>query len=101
MPKLLIFAPGEKVIIDKTDNTVSIIGILGGFNVTTLGEENVVPEGAALPLRWSVLALWGMGTNDVGKVFEQRLQLLTPGGEIALDMIAAFKGVPAIVNHRI
>jgi len=55
MPKLLIFAPGEKVIIDKTDNTVSIIGILGGFNVPTLGEENVVPEGAALPLRWSLL----------------------------------------------
>jgi len=80
MPKLLIFAACEKVLIDQLNN-LSLISVLQEAKVgmPPQGVQAQLPSGAKLmaPIKWDVLALWAK-TDD--KVCEQRVALFDPSG---------------------
>jgi hypothetical protein len=74
MPKLLVFAPCEKVIVSEGDGASSLISIVQGFTA-----EAPLPSGnnLALPLVWYIYALWENTGDGNGT---QLVELLPPSG---------------------
>ena len=89
LPKLLLFAPCEKVIIDQQNN-ISMIGILQGI-------ETPVPPGTDIPLdatdtiRWDILTLWQPESGETGRQFEQLVDLHAPDGKRVMKVKVLFK----------
>ena len=77
MPKLLVFAPCEKAIIDEHGNATLII-LMQNVGVQAGKEE--IPKNAVTPKEWAVFALWEPLPEDYGKTFVQVLQTLLPDG---------------------
>jgi hypothetical protein len=83
MPRLLLFAPCEKLIINQADNTTSLITLLETVNLPIpLGDEDKVPEDANAAFSWHIIALWqSTGEEDTQKEWEQRFVLGLPDGQ--------------------
>ena len=80
MPKLLLFAPCEKVLIDEQTRTVSLIVILQEIHYKLPPGTQIQPN-ALLPMNWSVISLWQEEEpQDSGVEFEQRLVLENNAG---------------------
>jgi hypothetical protein len=81
MPKLLLFAPCEKVLINQQDNTTSLITLLEFVRIPVPeSEEAKLPEGTSIPLSWHVFALWQAEHQDEGRHFEMRFTAEPPKG---------------------
>jgi hypothetical protein len=79
MPRLMVFAACEKVIVGREDNSGSRISILQGFNVPAdapVGDKDV---SAMMPLNWYVFVLWEAPNHTPGQ-HVQRIQLFSPDG---------------------
>lgn|SRR5579871_758471 len=90
MPRLILFVPAERVIIDDQDRSLSLISIMSGVKIQLVRPNEQPAPGTAVPLRWSVLSLWKQESNDEGKSFEQRLQLFMPDGSVPFDLTTPF-----------
>jgi hypothetical protein len=79
MPKLLIFAPCEKIIIDDQKNA-SLIVLL---NTIAVGAKRdvVIPKEAIGAKEWAVFTMWQPNKSDIGKEFVQYLQMVKPDGQ--------------------
>jgi hypothetical protein len=77
MPKPILFAPCERVLINKDDNNISLITVLQGVTVNVPGPSKIPLGGLT---RWQVLTLWIREPSDEGKRFEQSVELLLPDG---------------------
>ncbi len=80
MPKLLLFAVCERVIIDNLNN-VSLVGIMQNINVAPRPDAPAVPmpRNAVGPKDWAVASLWKQEAGDVGGApFVHVLQILWP-----------------------
>jgi hypothetical protein len=98
MPRLLVFLPAEKVVIDSNDNSLAIFGILGGLNVPSSGE---LPEDAGAPMRWNVLAIWKREPSDEGVTYEQRVQLLAPSRRVVVNGFMEFRMTADTQRNRL
>ncbi len=87
MPKLLIFAPCEKVIVNHDDRTLSLISILEGVNATVPQGITVSPD-EIYPKAWVIVASWRRTPEDDNRHFEQLIQILLPNGDEALKAIS-------------
>jgi hypothetical protein len=89
MPKLLLFAPCEKVVFSSEDNTVSLISVLQGFQAEIAPPT---PGGGppALPISWSVLSLWVREEGDGANQFEERWDLVSSEGRELISGNQAF-----------
>jgi len=79
MPKLLIFAPCEKVIIDDQKNATLIV-LLNTLTVAHKGDTEI-PKDAVGAKEWAVFTMWQPAKEDIGKEFVQFLQMVKPDGE--------------------
>jgi hypothetical protein len=89
MPKLLIFAPCEKVIIDQ-NNVLSIITVLQELKIE-LPEPPRAIDGKTpvIAMKWDVVALWAKTNDDAPEtVYQTRLGFIDPTG-VALEGFAA------------
>lgn len=88
MPKLLIFAPCQKVIVGQ-DSATSLISITEGFVIDV---QESVPKDAALPMTWSILTLWHKeGESEENRIYEQRIESELAGAEKkAVDVTQEF-----------
>lgn len=91
MPKLLMFAPCEKVIIDQNNNP-SLIGVIQGLT-TPLPTETQTPPGAFGLMRWDIFTLWQRQDGDEEGEYEQECQLIGPGGSTTIQTSMRFKFV--------
>jgi hypothetical protein len=102
MPKLLLFAPCEKVIIDETTKTTSLIVLLETVHIAIpRADQDKVPRDANIPINWQVLTLWQTEPQDQGKQLEMRFATYLPTGEeigIAGSMLLRFE--PGKPNFR-
>ncbi len=100
MPKLLLFAPCEKVLIDETSKTISLIVILQEIHYKLPPGTSLQPS-AAIPMNWSVVSLWQQEEPaDFGVAFEQRL--VVENGTGAMVMANESKWTFELNrNHRI
>jgi hypothetical protein len=78
MPKLLIFAPCERVIIDD-QKIASLITLMQ--SVTTSAPANIqISQDTVAAQNWSIFTLWMPQTEDINKDFVQVTQVLWPDG---------------------
>ena len=99
MPKLLLFAPCEKVIIDHDNNTVSLISVFQQVQFQ-VPDNSGLPEKAALPMQWYMLSMWKKEEGDTDQEFEQRFLLRGENNETILESVAAWHFAPEIEVHR-
>jgi hypothetical protein len=77
MPKLLIFAPCERVIIGQGDNSVSLIILIQKLQLNQIAPK--LEENQPMLARVSLFSEWIKTSGDQGKVFEQRFTFGIPG----------------------
>jgi len=101
MPRLLIFAPCERVIIGQGDNVVSLIGILQSVHIQPSGpnEAAEIPASAAIPMQWSVFTMWQKEAVDNGEIYTQRVVLVSPTDRPLIESVTRF--VMEKDSHRI
>jgi hypothetical protein len=75
MPRLMLFAACEKVIVGQEDNAGSLISILQGFDIPT-APDPAAPSMA--PFVWYAFALWETARDEVPGFAVQRIQLVAP-----------------------
>ena len=80
MPKLLLFVPCEKVLIDQ-QSTVSLISLFQELKFQVVESGPLPPANATAALKWDVLTMWARTDSDFGKRYEQRITLFNPEGE--------------------
>jgi hypothetical protein len=97
MPKLLIFAACEKVIIGQ-DNMPSLIGILQGLNIHA---PDPVPEDkpALVPLQWCAFSSWLNEGDEPNTTYEQRVVLFDDSGSPVFENCTQFQMTKP--QHRI
>ena len=78
MPKILIFAPCDKVIISEDDNTTSLISLIEAFTIG-IPEDVQFPEDTSIPIRWHIVHC-EIVEGEGDKRFEQRTNLNCPTG---------------------
>lgn len=112
MPQLLFMVPCEKVAVCEADNSVSLLSIVQGFDVylpsqdaqvnTTPPEPPPAPGSVVriqVPVNWAIFTLWRMQDGDEGKKFEEKCELFTPSGRMALTTTIEFQQVRPF--HRV
>jgi len=99
MPKILVFAPCEKVIVSEQDNTSSLMSLIEGFTLD-VPEGVELPEGTAIPIKWHIFSLWEKVEGDEGRNFEQRVTLVLPTGKQVLDMPSTLDFKPHLKRFR-
>jgi hypothetical protein len=89
MPRLLVFAPCEKVIISQADNTATLITVLSGI-AAEYEKEGAPPPGKrlSLPIRWTIFSLWKKESTDGDKEFAQSIIFKSPSGENIFETAA-------------
>jgi hypothetical protein len=98
MPKLLFFAPCLQVLVSPQNPALlSLISVIDHVDVAVqVGIRP--PADAVVPQSWAVVAAWSLDAEEVGKVFEQRLQVLQPNGNHVLESHLTF--APATRSHK-
>ncbi|MGC1376936.1 MAG: hypothetical protein WA821_11955 [Anaerolineales bacterium] len=80
MPKLLLFAPCQKILVDKLENSISLINVMHGLaagRVENTSLEPMSPD-TKIPLQWAIGTLWLRSSDDGEKTFEQRTEMIIP-----------------------
>ena len=101
MPRVTYFIVCNRSIVDVLDNQISLVALLETINVP-LPPGAAVPERSYTPITWSAVARWERLPEDADKTFEQRTQLIEPGGQEVLHQVSTFdmtqRGQRIIVN---
>jgi len=82
MPRLMMFAACEKVIIGQEDNASTLMSILQGFEVHA---EPPADQVVQIPIHWYVFTLWERLPEDVPESDIQRIQLFAPDSTVLLS----------------
>ncbi|HUN56479.1 MAG TPA: hypothetical protein VMU41_00050 [Candidatus Binataceae bacterium] len=99
MPKLLLFVPCDKVIVDETTHSISIVDVLQELHYKLPPGVSVQPK-SLLPVKWAALSLWQEEEPaDSGLEFEQRLSVENQSGDVLLLNETKWKFEKP--NHRI
>ena len=99
MPKLLIFAPCQTVLL-TTDGNSSLINIL--HRLTLKGELPAeIPADAIAPLKWCVFAQWEIMPEETGATFEQRIQFTGENANQLFEGVSEFTTLPEKPIHRV
>jgi hypothetical protein len=91
MPRLLLFAACEKLIVDQA-NVLSLISLLQELNIQVPADATLPAELKLAPMTWTILSIWEQEPGDQDKDFEQRIALTLESGEMVTETpIAAFQ----------
>ena len=83
MPKLMVFAPCEKVIVDSNTGTPSLISLLN--TISTIAKAGVeIPSDGAVFRTWDTFTLWWPMPEDRDKQIRQITQIILPDGKVFL-----------------
>lgn len=72
MPRLILFAPCENLIVSN-ENKISLISLLEGVSLG-LPPNQPVPPNATIPMRWFAVTIWEKQASDEGKEFESYVE---------------------------
>jgi len=99
MPRILIFAPCEKVLVDQATNSISLIGVLQEFHYKVPPRQPAPSQNVSLPMNWSVLSLWQEEPSDAGIQYEQKILLENEAGTSLMENVTSWKFTAT--SHRI
>lgn len=87
MAKLLAFFPCGKVVIDRTDNNVSVSDILQEISAAVPKELMPVPVKAIVPSSWTVFSMWYRDADIQSAPFDVQSRVIAPDGSTLLDAL--------------
>lgn len=87
MPKLLLFAPCERVIVEQGSNTVSLISVLQEI---TVGPAEKITSNTVAPTAWYVLSMWHREESEPVTKQVQRLIVESPNGKTLVEVFTEF-----------
>ena len=90
MPKLLVFAPCQRVITDAQDNTASLIALMETLTFAIPTEQQPEPE-KGVAYAWTVFSLWLREPEDEGKTFKQYVEMIGPAGDRIFESVGDFR----------
>ena len=91
MPKLLLFAPCERLIVEHGANTVSLISVLQEITVPVAPAAEGIPPDLIAATTWYVVALWlREDGEDPKRMLRQRAEVESPNGKVVLRMLTEF-----------
>lgn len=99
MPRLIIFAVCEKVVIDER-SVPSLIGLLRKVAATFNDSVSAVPKDALLPKEWAAYSLWEPESEDTSTSFSQVFQVLWPDGSEYKKQGLPFKFAGPAKSHQ-
>jgi hypothetical protein len=107
MPKLLVFAPCEKVIISQDENNPTLIAILS--RLTLQGDDTSFAQVASeakdqlpmVPMRWAIFTMWLREPSDGTREFTQTIDIESPGGKVVITHRNSFAFTSETNTHRI
>jgi hypothetical protein len=79
MPKLLMFAPCETVLIGQ-DGNASLIVLLQQFMFQD--RPDPIPPNTITQMKWHIFSEWEASPDEVGVSFEQKIELLNAAQEV-------------------
>jgi hypothetical protein len=88
----------EKVIIDKK-NAHSLIDVMTNAEIQTVMGQNVdveqakMPSNAVIPKDWYIFSIWQQSREEIGKTFEQVVQVYWPNDDKFTEGRLLFKPV--------
>lgn len=88
MPKLLVFAVGRQVIIDRDTNLVSVVSIFSGF--TAQKQTDDLEPSATAPMDWGCAVVFRRTEEDEGKEYEFLFRLILPDGAVHFEKAVPF-----------
>jgi hypothetical protein len=88
MPRLLLFGPCSRVIVDRDDESVSLVALMSTIQRAT--PDQPLETGSFTDLDWGNVAVWLRLPGDEGKVFEQRFQIVLPDSTVFGNAIVRF-----------
>ena len=100
MPKLILFAPCQRILEDTTDHTITLFGLIETLAFAILPEQVLAPDEAA-PFDWSVVSTWRISEEDRGRPFQIRLCRVFPDGEESTGNVATTVGGEETAHLRI
>ncbi len=80
MPKLLLFVPCEKLIVDENGNP-TLVSLLQNIGLQIKGDSSV-PEDAIAPREWDIVTLWEPAEGEENAKVVQRLDIEYPNGKL-------------------
>jgi hypothetical protein len=90
MPKLLLFAPCDKAIIDTETNMVSLVAVIESIQFARAPNVQVPPN-AMLPIKWDIVTCWEREPEDHGVEFRQRIRLIVPDNQSLFENEATWQ----------
>lgn len=91
MPRLILFAPCERLIVGGEDNTLTMVAIMSEIYANVpFPLDQPLPENASIPMRWYFGSLWMVGAEEHGKPFVQRIELKSEDGKVLLSSMMPF-----------
>jgi len=88
MPTLLALLPCEKLLYDRsgselsnTEEVISLISIMDTVYAYMATGSNLTPT-TGIPLNWVLFVLWLQDVDDIDKIYEQRVGIRLPNGQI-------------------
>src|SRR5579885_3065099 len=82
MPKLVLFIPCEKLIVDEDQNP-SLITIIQTLNVS-IPAGQAIPKEVMSPQQWDIVTIWLPERDDQGKSFRQIIEFVGQDGGIPI-----------------
>jgi hypothetical protein len=98
MPKLILLAAAQRVIIDPEDNSASLIAMIEEITVP-VPPSGLIEDMTAAGLPWALFALWQREPGDEETAYEQRVRLIAPDKSVAFDQSLPFQMTK--LRHRI
>ncbi len=98
MPRLVIIAPCVDFIIGQ-DNSLSIIRIVDRLMVDAAAAAAAPADGDRFSSPLHVLASWAREGNDTARIFEQRLRIMSPSGDTAIERFVRFQFTDDATGH--
>jgi hypothetical protein len=89
MPKLMILAACERVLVDRATSLPSLINIFQRMNIQI--QDAPLPENAISPIRWAIFTLWQHSPEEKDIEYTQRIEVIGPSGVKFAEMATKFK----------
>lgn len=82
MPRLLLFAPCQKVIIDRDDLSITLVSVFPGLTAEIPAKEvGKIPTSAVTPADWAMAIIWLRLPGEADRTFEQKVDIVAPDGQ--------------------
>ena len=101
MPRLLLFAPCDNVLVSAPHNSVSLIIVISEVTFPSESPKTVAEKPTAAAMRWFVFSQWEFAADEAGFEFEQKIEMVGERKSAPLmENISAFKAEEGKPIHR-